>query len=112
MSRLIRPYTVNILSESLKRKQKPRNKNITEKKIQNQEPAPTHPKSRCQGKNKSITAMAIYLHHSPAISSLTLNSNIAEAQEKEFKRNYRKMIEVFKKEINKSLKQIQGNANK
>lgn len=56
--------------------------------------------------------MAIYLHHSPAISSLTLNSNIAEAQEKEFKRNYRKMIEVFKKEINKSLKQIQGNANK
>lgn len=56
--------------------------------------------------------MAIYLHHSPAISSLTLNPNIAEAQEKEFKRNYRKMIEVFKKEINKSLKQIQGNANK
>jgi hypothetical protein len=38
-------------------------------------------------------------------------SKIAETQEKDLKANYIKMIEVFKEEMNTSLKEIQRNTN-
>lgn len=67
----------------------------------------------CQGKTESITAMARCLQQSPTILlKEALNSNIAETQEKVLKRNYMKMVEVLRKEINKSLNEIQGNTNK
>jgi hypothetical protein len=38
-------------------------------------------------------------------------SNIVEAQEKELRTNYMKMIKVLQEEINKSFKEIQENTN-
>ena len=40
------------------------------------------------------------------------HSNTTEAQEENLKTNFMEMTEVFKEEINKSLKEIQENTNK
>jgi hypothetical protein len=56
--------------------------------------------------------MAICVHQSPTTLLQAQNSNTTETQEEDIKRNYMKMVEIFKREINKSLKEIQGNTNK
>lgn len=107
----MKQHTANILSETAERKQKPETK--TSPKIQNQKSAPRHPRQRClDARTEIITAMARCLHQSPTILLKEApNSNIAETREKVLKRNYMKMAEVLKKEINKSLNEIQGNTN-
>ena len=56
--------------------------------------------------------MAICVHQSPTTLLQAQNSNTTETQEEDIKRNYMKMVEIYKSEINKSLKEIQGNTNK
>lgn len=52
------------------------------------------------------------LEPSPPTTASPEYSSIAEAQEKDLKINYIKMIEFIKEEINKSLKEIQEDTNK
>jgi hypothetical protein len=66
-----------------------------------------------QHKN-TITSRATCLHQSSDIllqQNIIEYSNIAEAQEKDLKMNYKQMTEVLKEEMNKSLKEIQETTN-